>query len=64
MAVSPATRADVANYAGTLAHSLEQLARGHDLKFLAYLLAMVVEEARAIMAAHAEPHAPPDTATR
>ena len=60
----PASRSDVANYIGTLAQSLEQLARAHDLKFLAYLLSMIVEEARAVMAAQAASHSPSDTATR
>lgn len=56
---------DIAHYIATLAASLEQLAATRGLSFMAYLLGMVVEEARRIMAAHGSAtHSDTETQTR
>jgi len=55
---------ETANYVGTMAQSLEDLAKGRDLPFLAYLLGMVVEEARRIIAGSPARHSKGDPTTR
>lgn len=61
----PPSANDVAHYVATLAASMEQLASARGLSFLTYLLAMVVEEARRVMAAHSSAaHSDTETQTR
>lgn len=52
---SGSTRADTAEYIEGMARELETLAADADLGFLAYLLAMVAQEARRLADGKAEP---------
>ena len=52
---SGSTRADTAEYIEGMARELETLAADADLGFLAYLLAMVAQEARRLADRKAEP---------